>query len=215
MIILLSTSLRLVLAFSFLRFVISIAIISETSLSQKRDSNKLHVSTPTRIYLPTDNTTTFDNLTIFLPYRIRVPSTRTVLRLGFGLPRKKIDAEALLSLLRLSDAVIQEGIDQFGRHTLYPQGPHLLQLYSQLGFGIEIRIHDIRETPHLFTWQNLKETVEGLRLYLVEGKRFYETHFMFWNGPGLFPDLNDHPIGQGAITNIATNNIMMGKRRVT
>lgn len=157
-----------------------------------------NISAPTRSLSLPSNTTTKASTT-FLPHRFRVPDTETVLRLGFGIRRRRVDREELRTLLRFSLAFLEEGKARYGGDTIYQQqlGPY--QRYEQLGFGIELVVQDIRESAEVFTWRELYEAVEGLMLYLVEGNRCWETTFLFFNHAGRFPDLNSEAVGWGVI----------------
>ena len=187
--------LHLFFIFCISHYVVCKNISAKVSTTQRVDLDATHSLAPTKLPFLSNGTSTSN---VFLPYRFRVPDTGTVLRIGFGLPRHKIDFEIMEELLDLSESVVDDSLRRFGADTHCPRGPGHHQLYEQLGAGIELRIQDVPQSSG-FTWQQLHEAVIGLHLYLVEGRRSYETYFIFYNGPGRFPDLNDEPLGRGDI----------------
>ncbi|CAF9941374.1 MAG: hypothetical protein HETSPECPRED_003218 [Heterodermia speciosa] len=142
--------------------------------------------------------------TTFLAHRFRVPNTHTVLGLGFGIIRHRIDAVDLQSLLHLALSVAKEGLDHYGGDAEYPFQPGALhpgairQSFGQIGFDLSLLIQDCGNYNY-FNYGELYESLEGLMAYLVVGQRSWETTFMVWNGPGRFPDLTDPPIARGKI----------------
>ena len=134
-----------------------------------------------------------------LPHRFRVPGEEMVLRLGFGLFRTSVDPIRLQSLIRLSQAVIEEGAGTHGWDELYPTYVIGRQrfIYS-LGEGISLRVTNFRRLD-LFTWRQIHTLVKGLDLFLVEGKRPYLTKFKFFVGPGPTPDVEEIAKGWGAV----------------
>ena len=165
--------------------------------------NPLHSSTPTApvSLIPTPKTiTTSLTANPWFPHRYRVPTTKTVLRLNYGLIRHRIDLLDLQSLIHLAKGTIEINFDAHGGNTVYPLDAHGRQIFAQLGFGIQLRIENVAPQP-LFTYRMLYEVVEGLRLFLVVGKRNCEVWFKVWNGLGEWPDRGD-PVAKGAVERV-------------
>ena len=122
-----------------------------------------------------------------------------VLRLGFGLFRTSVDPVRLQSLIRLSQAVLEEGATEHGWDQFYPTYMIGRQkfIYS-MGEGISLRITNFKRLD-LFTWRQIHTLVKALDLFLVEGKRPYLTKFKFFVGPGPTPDVTQRAKGWGAI----------------
>lgn len=134
-----------------------------------------------------------------LPHRFPVPGEEMVLRLGFGLFRTSIDPLRLQSLVRLCQAVIEEGATDHDWDEFYPTYTIGRQLFTySLGEGISLRISNFRFL-NLFTWRQVHTLVKGLDLFLVAGKRPYLTRFKFFVGPGPTPDVTEGAKGWGAI----------------
>ena len=68
--------------------------------------------------------------------------------------------------------------------------------HKSLGDGMILHVWN--EAGQLFTLQQLKQILMGLRLYLIDGQRFYETRFKFWNGPVL-PEILTTTLGGGEL----------------
>lgn len=165
--------------------------------------NPLNSSTPTApaslIPIPKTITTSLTT-NPWLPHRYRVPTTNTVLRLSYGLFRHRIDLLDLQSLIHLAKGTVEINFDAHGGNTVYPLDANGRQIFAQLGFGIQLRIENIAPQP-LFTYRMLYEVVEGLRLFLVVGKRNWEVWFKVWNGLGNWPDRGD-PVAKGAVERV-------------
>lgn len=146
----------------------------------------------------------------FLAHRFRVPNTETVLGLGFGIIRHRVDAVDLRSLIRLALAVAKEGLDHYGGDAEYPLQQGLHQSFEQIGFGLYLLIQDC-DNGLFFNYQELYETVQGLMGFLVVGERSWETTFVVWHGPGRFPDLTDEPITRGKIRMMKRSSSMEAK----
>ena len=50
-----------------------------------------------------------------------------------------------------------------------------------------------------FTWGQLRDVLEGLRRFLVQGNRFYECCFMFWDGPPGLRRPEQRWLGEGRV----------------
>ncbi|KAL8792211.1 MAG: hypothetical protein Q9195_005167 [Heterodermia aff. obscurata] len=138
-----------------------------------------------------------------LPHRFRVPTTHTVLYLGFGIIRNRIDWNELQSLLMIAKGAVQEGIDHHSIDTMYPRSPiNGLQSFAQLGVGIEIVVRNLNHDHSLFTWGQLYDVVEGLRLYLVEERRNYEAAFRFYEDPAEDVEQSRIALGYGRIQTV-------------
>ena len=144
--------------------------------------------------------------TTFLAHRFRVPNTNTVIGLGFGIIRRRVDAIDLQSLLRLAQAVAKEGSDHHGGDAVYPLQAGFHQSFERDGFDLYLLIQDC-DNGLFFTYRQLYETLEGLTWYLVIGERNWESTFVVWNGPGKFPDLTYHPILRGKIRRMKSSSM--------
>ena len=173
-------------------------------LSQQLDLDISNSSSPTaNLFSVNTSKPVNDSLVAvnFLPYRFRVPDTRIVLRLGFGIIRHRINMQKLYDLLYLAQEKVQRGITEYGADEVYPVGAFERQHFSQFRYGLNFWIDDSRSFPGAyFTWGELHDVVKGLRLYLAEGRRNYETKFAFWN-EGRFPGRKE-PLGNGRISTV-------------
>ena len=134
-----------------------------------------------------------------LPHRFRVPGEEMVLRIGFGLFRTSVDPVHLQSLVRLCQAVIEEGATEHGWDEFYPTYSIGRQHFTySMGEGISLRITNFRFLD-LFTWRQVHTLVKALDLYMVAGKRPYLARFKFFVGPGPTPDFTASAKGWGAI----------------
>lgn len=150
------------------------------------------------LYLPSNNISRvydpapFSNISVLLslptplPYGFSVPNTDIYLRLGFGLPRHRLDPMSLGGLIAVMQHAIVEGIERDGEDA-YP-GLDMIADEQRFGWtlgdGFHFRILSFRGTGIYFTWEQVKNVVEGLRLFLIVGERYYSTTFNFWDGPG-------------------------------
>ena len=57
-------------------------------------------------------------------------------------------------------------------------------------------MHNVKGTGVFFTWGQLKDVVEGLRLFLMVGERYYATAFNFWVGSQWWWRM---PLGGGGV----------------
>ena len=172
-----------------LQSALSTPIGPETSLS-KALSLDIPDSIARTAYLSTLNASTTANNSLlvphFLPHRFKVPTTDTVLDLGFGIIRHRIDMANLHSLILYAKATVIEGMEEHGVNALYPTYNTNVQQFSTLGINCKLWVRNLRDGERRFTWGQLYNVVEGLRLYLVQGGRNYETRFAFANsGPRL------------------------------
>ncbi len=119
---------------------------------------------------------------MILPYHFKVPHTDTVLNLGFGIIRRKIDPANLGALLSVSQDYINQQIENHGAHAVYPFAAGQTFVKS-LGDGIYIAIWNLG-FQYAFTWGLLGNVIEGLWLYLAEGGRPWQCWFEFRNSVG-------------------------------
>lgn len=145
---------------------------------------------------PTSNSSNILTLPTPLPYGFRVPNSRIYLRLGFGIPRHRLNPMSMGGLIAVIQHAIVEGIDEDGEE----HHPNIDLLADEqnfewtLGDGFYFQISSVADTGRYFTWGQLKDVVEGLRLYLITGDKYYATAFNFWDGPRWWGRL---PLGGG------------------
>ena len=76
-----------------------------------------------------------------------------------------------------------------GLEILYPIEDFVYQSFHKtLGDGIGILVENYWRAGKFFAWDDLRDVLLGLRLYLVEGRRFWQTEFKFYYGveaPGM------------------------------
>ena len=200
-------SFQLLIVFYLISVALSTPLSHDESRSQSLSLGTANASAPTTASLPDFNASRPLDETMFYPHRFRVPTTQTVMYIGFGIIRRSINIEDLQSLLLSAKGRILDGFEDHGRTSVYPvQAGIGRQVFYQLGFGIQITINNLEEDDLFFTWQQLYEVVEGLRLYLVQGGRSYVTYFQFWNGPGKFPEFDWEgsrpPLGRGSVSRV-------------
>ncbi|KAL6718766.1 hypothetical protein ACLMJK_003000 [Lecanora helva] len=136
------------------------------------------------------------NRPLILPYRIKVPNTRTTIRLGFGIPRKDLDPNELSVLLAVTEAYVDEQLQSLGAggaQAPYPvMGLGEQYFHKSLGDDVHIEIWNL-EYQDYFTWTVLRNVLRGLSTYLIDGKRYRQCWFEFSNGQPV-------PVGAGRIT---------------
>lgn len=124
------------------------------------------------------------SLHTLLPYGFHVPNSQIYLRLGFGHPRHRLDPMSMAGLIAIIQHGIVEGIEGQGED----ECPGIDWIHNRqrfvwrLDYGFYFEIHNVSGSGRYFTWGQLKDVVEGLRLYLVVGERSYSTKFHFWDG---------------------------------
>ena len=127
-----------------------------------------------------------ETLSTPLPYSFFVPNTETYLRLGFGLVRHRLDPTSLGGLIAIMQHETLRGINRYGEDA-YP-GLNIVTEEQRFGWtlgdGFHFEIHSVRFSGIFFTWRQLGNVVEGLRLFLVVGERPFATRFRFWDGLG-------------------------------
>ena len=102
--------------------------------------------------------------------------------------RRSLDPSHTRSLIAVAEDYIDEEIENLppaipGFEPLYPPEGGYYQSFSKtLGDGIVLMVRNNDEAGKLFTWEELRDVVVGLRLYLVNGGRFWQTEFKFYNG---------------------------------
>lgn len=79
----------------------------------------------------------------------------------------------------IREGIIRDGGDAF-------PGLNMVEEEQRFGWGLDygfhFEMHSIRESGRFFTWEEVWDVVEGLRLYLVVGERCFATVFNFWDG---------------------------------
>ena len=91
----------------------------------------------------------------------------------------------LQSLLAVTVDYLNERIAglQPGALNLYPVTQlHEQEFSKDLGDGISLHIQNHYEVDRFFTWEELRDVVVGLKLYMVTGGRNWQTQFRFYNG---------------------------------
>ena len=133
-----------------------------------------------------------------LPYGFHVPGTETYLRLGFGLPRRRLDPMSLTGLIAVVQHIILEGIRDEGADAEAGVDPIFVnqRLKWTLGDGFHLKIYSVPPAGAFFTWGQLENVLRGLKLYLIDGGRYYAVVFNFWDGPMSWWN---PPLGSGAI----------------
>lgn len=135
---------------------------------------------------PTSNLSDVLTLPTPLVYGFSVPNTEIYLRLGFGLPRHRLDPMSLGGLVAIMQHAIVEGIGRDGEDA-YP-GLDMIADRQRFGWtlgdGFHFYIRNVERSGRYFTWEQVKNVVEGLRLFLIVGERYYATAFSFRDGPG-------------------------------
>lgn len=81
--------------------------------------------------------------------------------------------------------------------------PGLVDVYRQelayrLGDGFYFFVHTPKGSQRVFTWRQLRNVVEGLRLFLIVGERNYCTKFQSWDGPWRWIHVGQE-LGEGGI----------------
>jgi hypothetical protein len=167
---------------SLLWFLLYLSAQTATSLSPPASIPSLDVlSLPPNNGVHASNISHFANVTdiAFLPYKFHVPDTRIYLHLGFGLRRRPLDPVKMGSLIAVAEDFVNQGVEAVGRQSTYPPTVDGWQRFAyDLGDGIELWVENL--APGLFwRWGSLKDVLEGMRLYLIEGMRFRRTYLNF------------------------------------
>ena len=189
--------LRLVL--KFLAFssivVLDYSLVAAATLPHPNDNSSNNIDLPP-YSLRSHNASTLkshhssdsiDALSVILPYGFAVPNTQTYLRLGFGLPRKRLDPMGMGGLIAVVQYEIEMSIEREGAD-FHPWINYLeQQMFTYtLGDGFSLILHSTELPGRYFTLQQAANVVEGLRLFSIVGEKFYATEFNFWDGPGRF-----------------------------
>ncbi|KAL6716664.1 hypothetical protein ACLMJK_006232 [Lecanora helva] len=121
-----------------------------------------------------------------LPYTFNVPGSHVSLRLGFGLPRRSLNKFDMRALLAVVKSEVDDIVRQVGPAAYFAVRPDGRQVLDyDLGDGIRIFM-DNTLLGRYFTVGTLQDTLHGLQLYLIDGERFRQTYFHFYDGnPGL------------------------------
>ena len=161
-------------------------------------SESLKTSTPPS--LSSNSSALVDNF--LLPYRFKVPDTNILLRLCFGI-RRSLDRNHMRSLIAVAEDYIDEQIAALPPATpdfqhVYPVAQGRNQtFYESLDDAIWLVIGNHHQIGKLFTWDDLEDVVMGLRMYLVDGDRFWQTWFRFYVGD-VAPDTTMSCMGYGS-----------------
>lgn len=96
--------------------------------------------------------------------------------LHFGFPHHYLDRGDLESLFRGVRDVAEKRVQDHGAEVAYPIAPDETQeFYYNLGDSVEISVKC--EDGHFFEWDELRDILRGLYLYLTAGNRPYQTSF--------------------------------------
>lgn len=170
---------------AFISLLSSAAASSMTATKQLTNISALKLVNNSQAYTPSSISNLSDTsipLKI-LPYKFSVPNTQTYLRLGFGLRPHRLDLMSMGGLIAviqhdIAEAIEIEGEDEFPGLV----DDHRQRVGETLGDGFYLIMSNA--TPRLFTWRQLSNVMEGLRLFLIVGERNYCVNFKFWDGPG-------------------------------
>ena len=192
--------LLVLLSLLLLRSLIAITkaspVLSAAPSSKDADLSLFNTSNPNNLTLAANsNALTLPSL---LPYSFHVPNTRTFLRLGFGIIRRRLDPLSLGGLIASVEDLVVQGIRDDGEDMCPGVDPifRYQELEYSLGDGFHFEVYTDIPAPEFFTWGEIKNVVKGLELFLVQGQRPYATAFSFWDGPrGLFT----RPLGHGSV----------------
>jgi hypothetical protein len=131
------------------------------------------------------------------PYSFHVPYSDITLFLGFGvLKRQPLDGIEMRRLILSAQERVRECIRRLGPDGLVPIAPDKTQDWTYWMKGgngpLEIGIESWEvDAQRKITWGQVAVVLEGLRLYLIDGKRFWVTSLNFMEGnrwslrPGL------------------------------
>ena len=128
----------------------------------------------------------------FLPYTYKVPFTDMTLHLGFGVfQREPLDGMEMDRLIHRAQKMVDGYIQRVGPDHEVPTGPDKIQQWTYwMASGnapLEISIQSWEAAADKkFTWGQIAVVLEGLRLYLIDGKRFWVTTFNFMEGKPFF-----------------------------
>lgn len=112
----------------------------------------------------------------------------------------RIDLEELQSLLLLAKDRIRRGIDAHGLNTGYPTADNGRQYFRECGLGtLRLDVVDFVAGESHFSWGDLWNVVEGLRLYMLVGRMNLEAYFTFWEEPKTEWWYQYRRLGQGEI----------------
>lgn len=167
---------------SFCALAFAIAISLSASLEPFPTTEKTKTSNASQLSNTSSAIAPFD-YPIPLPYSFDVPNSEIRLQLGFGWRRRSLDPMDLQGLIVFLLHFIDEVIKEFGPGQLVRvQANGMQRVDYELGDGIEFAVQNCRPGEY-FTWDTLRDVVEGLRLYLIEGQRYRQTYFKFYDWP--------------------------------
>ena len=128
-----------------------------------------------------------------VPYSFNVPNSHVSLRIGFGLRRRSLNSMDMRELLVIVKDDFDEAAGRLGPNTLWPlYADGLQQIDYDLGVDVRIFIQNTKSGRY-FSLKTLQDLVQGLHIYLIDGKRYRETFFNFFDGAGR------SPVGMGCI----------------
>ena len=111
-------------------------------------------------------------MTSYYPISFDVPSTPTALRLRLARPLDLMQTSIILTVM--ADHISAQ-MQRHYANPLLPEGKFRWDMGEDLAFSV----NSVSSSPvsHQMTWGVLSDVVEGLRLFLVEGRRSRECHF--------------------------------------
>ena len=99
----------------------------------------------------------------------------------------------MASLIAVVQHDVYEELAEHGPDEEFPVSAGGVQKFEyDLGDGIGLLVQNANTGRH-FTWEVMRDVLVGLRIYLIEGRRFRQTYFNFWTGAELWP------LGSGSI----------------
>lgn len=108
------------------------------------------------------------------------------------------------SLIAVAEDYVDEEIGNLppappGLVALYPVEEHYYQIFENtLGDGIGLLVENNYNAGKFFAWDELRDVLLGLRLYLVEGGRSWQTEFKFYIGEEA-PGMTTPYLGSGKV----------------
>ncbi|MCJ1460741.1 hypothetical protein MMC28_011123 [Mycoblastus sanguinarius] len=163
--------------FPFLLLFYSLSCATRASLIIP--SNRTNWAPNLTVPSPLTNLSLPNSFPVYLPYRLDVPDTDMVLHLGFGLRPQRFNPSHVRGLIAVAQDWIAQQVEIFGPDMLFPHiDPQVQYFYKTLGDGILLEVWNARGEI-FFTWESLKDAVEGIRLFVVVGQRFRRCYFKF------------------------------------
>jgi len=135
----------------------------------------------------------------------RVPNSNIQLAFSHPVPWHNLDRNHMRELILLAGKDVQCSIDSnptVGPDTVFTNlDGGRQEFYCDVGDGIDLFVLSGGKWNGggYFTWGQLRDVLEGLRRFLVEGNRFYECYFMFWDGPPGLRRPEQRWLGEGRV----------------